>query len=185
MRCPGSISSISDKNCVPIHVLDMDGIIPASVSGTSKGRLPCVRAAPGRKQEKRERAKERIVRCVDRPREDSQFGQSHVAISLKHQVFASFATHAFPHEMHRCRSQKCRSSFAKKTTHTARNRFGLLPFRATSKRPSWPVSGGCGPYPDQIFNRFAAVLRFSASESHTVHIPVQGRLNRRHRGAEI
>jgi hypothetical protein len=86
MRCPGSISSISDKNCVPIHVLDMDGIIPASVSGTSKGRLPCVRAAPGRKQEKRERAKERIVRCVDRPREDSQFGQSHVAISLKHQA---------------------------------------------------------------------------------------------------
>jgi hypothetical protein len=44
---------------------------------------------------------------------------------------------------------KCRSSFAIKTTHTARNRFGLLPPAGfTSKRPSWPVSGGRGTYPD-------------------------------------
>ena len=43
----------------------MDGIIPASVSGTSKGRLPFVRAAPGRKQEKREREKERKSELCD------------------------------------------------------------------------------------------------------------------------
>ena len=63
--------------------------------------------------------------------------------------------------------------------------YGYFPSRAISKRPSWPVFGGCGTYPDQTFNRFAGALRFSASESHTVDIPVQGRLNRRHRGAEF
>jgi hypothetical protein len=35
----------------------------------------------------------------------------------------------------------------------------LLPLPGPSKRPSWPVSRGCGTYPDQTFNRFAAVLR--------------------------
>jgi hypothetical protein len=63
-------------------------------------------------------------------------------------------------------STKCRSSFATKTTHTARNQFGLLPtLPATSKRPSWPVSRGCGTYPDQKFSRFAAQLR--PARTHT------------------
>ena len=33
------------------------------------------------------------------PGKISQFGQSHAATSSKDQVFASSATHAFPHEM--------------------------------------------------------------------------------------
>jgi hypothetical protein len=43
--------------------------------------------------------------------------------------------------------------------------LGYSPSGSPQKRPSWPVSGGCGTYPDQMFNRLYEIPRMLTDTS--------------------